>query len=351
MTNVQPSSRVAVVILNWNGKHHLETYLPSVLQWTPEHVDVWVADNGSEDGSVAWLQSTHRDRVRVVELPHNVGFAEGYNQALAHIEADWYVLLNSDVRIVEPWIDPVIDVMQAREWAVASPLLVQDVDPTRCEHAGAAGGWLDIDGYPFCIGRVFDSCELVEDRHTANREVFWASGACFFIRRDAWEMAGGFDGSLFAHMEEIDVCWRLKNLGLRVGCVGSVRVQHLGGGTLAVASPKKTFLNFRNNLIVMLKNRRGFWPVFMVRRMALDGLAAWKFLLGGEVRLFWAVGKAHAGLYGRLFETLKTRRRLREVAVSPKDPLVGWWPRSLVWHHFVRGAQTVWNLPDFFPGR
>lgn len=337
------SSRVAVVVLNWNGQHHLETYLPSVVENTPESAQLFVADNGSTDGSVVWLKDHHSARVKVLELGENFGFAEGYNRAISKVDADIYVLLNSDVRLEGPWIEPILEAMDAESWDVASPLVVQDMDPARCEHAGAAGGWMDGDGYPFCLGRVFDNVEVVDDWHRQNREVFWASGACLFIRAEAWQKVNGFDGSLFAHMEEIDLCWRLKNLGHRVGCVGTVQVRHLGGGTLPTSSPFKTYLNFRNNLLVMLKNRNGIWPLFMFRRMVLDGVAAWKFLLVGQWRQFLAVGQAHGMLYVRLPQTLRERRRLKELRENAPNR-VGWWNRSVVWSHFARGVQRARDL-------
>ena len=341
MTQMNTSS-VAVVILNWNGRHHLETYLPSVVaQTSSEHV-IWVADNGSSDDSVSWLRE-HHSEVKVLELGQNWGFAEGYNQALAHIDADVYVLLNSDVRVEGPWVEPVLAVMEAESWSVASPLIRQDLAPSLCEHAGAAGGWMDKDGYPFCLGRMFQTVETVDDWLMQNREVFWASGACFFIRKSAWLEANGFDGSLFAHMEEIDLCWRLKNRGHRVGCAGTVSVRHLGGGTLSTFSPFKTYLNFRNNLIVMLKNRPGCWPTFMFRRMTLDGIAAWRMLASGQWRQFLAVGKAHGAFYLRLPATLKVRKSLKDAPSKPRNDK-GWWRHSVVWAHFAKGQTKARDL-------
>ncbi|MDA0939573.1 MAG: glycosyltransferase family 2 protein [Bacteroidetes bacterium] len=337
------SPSVAVVVLNWNGLDHLKTYLPSVLSNTPAWAEVWVADNGSTDGSLEWVSGTHGQRIRTLALGENWGFAEGYNRALNQVKADVFVLLNSDVRIDGPWLEPMLAVMDREGWDVASPRVVQDVNPSFCEHAGAAGGWMDVDGYPFCLGRLFESVEEVDDWHRQDREVFWASGACFFIRREAWAAAGGFDGSLFAHMEEIDLCWRLKNAGKRVGCAGTVEVRHLGGGTLQTTSPFKTYLNFRNNLVVMLKNRPGFWPGFMFRRMALDGIAAWKMLLSGNVRQFWAVGQAHGAFYLRLRSTLRVRRELSNMRTAQND-LVGWWNHSVVWAYFVQRRRRARDL-------
>lgn len=334
---------VAVVILNWNGLQHLKTYLPSVLKHTPRSVDIWVADNGSSDDSVSWLRSVHPTSVRVLELGENFGFAAGYNQALKKIDAEVYVLLNSDVRIVEPWIEPILSTMNARGWAVASPLVAQDANPSMCEHAGAAGGFMDRDGYPFCAGRMFDVLEPVDEWLAKEREVFWASGACFFIRKKAWIECNGFDSDLFAHMEEIDLCWRLKNLGHRVGCVGHVKVLHLGGGTLATSSPFKTYLNFRNNLTILLKNKDGFWPWLIFRRMSLDGVAAWRMLFEGKFRQFLAVGRAHGAFYLRLASTLRKRKALR-LSRSASPNHVGWWPQSVTWARFGSGVERVREL-------
>ena len=336
-------SDVAVVILNWNGIDHLKTYLPSVLEHTPLDVAIWVADNGSTDDSVPWLAKTHANRVKVLELGGNWGFAAGYNRALSQIDAEVYVLLNSDVRIVESWVAPTLSAMDAYGWDVASPLIAQDVNPGMCEHAGAAGGFMDRDGFPFCAGRIFDTVEPVDEWLARDREVFWASGACFFIRKKAWLKSGGFDPTLFAHMEEIDLCWRLKNLGHNIGCAGRVKVLHLGGGTLNTSSPFKTYLNFRNNLIILLKNKRGHWPLFMFRRMTLDGLAAWRMLLEGQWRQFLAVGRAHGMFYVRLISTLKERQRLRRVRASTPNE-VGWWPQSVTWARFGKGIKRVRDL-------
>lgn len=336
-------SNVAVVILNWNGIDHLKTYLPSVLEHSPQDVTVWVADNGSTDDSVAWLEKAHSNAVQVLELGENWGFAAGYNRALAQIDAEVYVLLNSDVRIVEPWIEPTLTAMDEHGWDVASPLIAQDVNPTLCEHAGAAGGFMDRDGYPFCAGRMFDVVEPVDEWLARDREVFWASGACFFITKNAWMNSGGFDPTLFAHMEEIDLCWRLKNLGHQIGCAGQVKVLHLGGGTLNSSSPFKTYLNFRNNLIILLKNKPGLWPLFMFRRMTLDGLAAWRMLFEGQGRQFLAVGRAHGVFYLRLISTLRERRALRRKRVSSPN-VVGWWPNSVTWARFGKGIKRVRDL-------
>ena len=229
---------------------------PSVLTHTPSDVAIWVVDNGSEDASVDWLKNNVAERVQVLELKENHGFAGATTGPRAdrcrHVCSS-----NSDVRVEGDWVTPVLECMEQMDWDVASPRVVQRrswiVRARRC------GRRMDgQDGYPFCLGRIFNAVEPSEDWHARDREVFWASGACFFIRKSAWRKADGFDSALFAHMEEIDLCWRLKNEGHRVGCVGTVSVRHLGGGTLQTTSPFKTYLNFRNNLVIMLKNRDGF---------------------------------------------------------------------------------------------
>ena len=346
------SPTVAVVVLNWNGLNHLKTYLPSVLATTPAWAEVWVADNGSTDGSLEWVRDSHGSRVRTLALGENFGFAEGYNRALTQVNADVFVLLNSDVRTDGPWLEPVLAVMEREGWDVASPRMVQDVNPSVCEHAGAAGGWMDVDGYPFCLGRLFDSVEEVDGWHRMDREVFWASGACFFIRKAAWVAAGGFDGSLFAHMEEIDLCWRLKNRGYRIGVCGSSVVYHLGGGTLQKISPFKSYLNFRNNLYLLVKNhhRKPLYPM-LLRRMVLDGIAAIKFLSEGSTPLFGAVWKAHRDFRVQ-FKTMKKKRQLELKSIrsatgaGPCKPLnyAGWYQGSILLAYFLRRKHVFEEL-------
>ncbi|MBR4739428.1 MAG: glycosyltransferase family 2 protein [Bacteroidales bacterium] len=285
--------RVAVVILNWNGRPMLERFLPSVVA-TSEEADVVVADNGSTDGSVAFLQE-HYPQVRLIELDKNYGFAEGYNRALQQVEADYYVLLNSDVECTPRWIEPVVEMMDAEpRIAIAQPKLLMYDQKNTFEYAGGAGGFIDCYGYPFCRGRLFSSLERDHGQYDDPCDIFWATGACMFVRASVWKELGGLDDDFFAHMEEIDFCWRTHLAGYRVCYCPQSTVYHVGGGTLPKSSPFKTELNFRNNLSMLYKNmprgRRG-WVLAM--RLWLDRVAAVKFLLEGHVGEYKAVRKAH----------------------------------------------------------
>lgn len=349
MTNLPPSPTVAVAILNWNGVHHLEHYLPSVVANSPE-AEVVVIDNGSTDESIPWLRA-HFPGVRIVALPENLGFAGGYNAGLQQVEADVFVLLNSDVRVTPDWIPPVLRMMSAG-YAACAPKLRNDSDPDLLEYAGAAGGYMDRDGFMFCAGRIFEVFETDAGQYDSDREVFWASGAAMFVRSDAWRAVGGLDVDFFAHMEEIDLCWRLKNRGHRVGVCGHSAVYHLGGGTLQKLNPFKTYLNFRNNLFLLFKNHhRVWWPGMLVRRMLLDGVAALKFLAEGNGELFRAVFRAHMSFYKAFFTTWAKRRSERQAIASGlhSGPLLpynyaGWYRRSILWDYFAKHRVTFDEL-------
>ena len=244
----------AVVILNWNGKHMMEKFLPSVTAHTSGDAEVIIADNGSTDDSIEFLH-THYPDLRIIQLDQNYGFAEGYNRALAQIEADYYVLLNDDVEVTPHWVEPVIEQMQQNPLtAICQPKLLMYDQRDTFEYAGAAGGFIDRYGYPFCRGRLFDVVEKDHGQYDDPCEIFWASGAAMFVRADVWHQLGGLDGDFFAHMEEIDFCWRAKNKGYRVEYCPKSAIYHVGGGTLPKSNPRKTFLNFRNNLSMLYKN-------------------------------------------------------------------------------------------------
>ncbi|MBP5527319.1 MAG: glycosyltransferase family 2 protein [Bacteroidales bacterium] len=287
--------RIAVVILNWNGRLMLERFMPSVVAHSGE-ADVVVADNGSTDDSVNFMQQ-HYPQVRLMTFDKNYGFAEGYNRALdgLGVEYDYYVLLNSDVECTQHWLEPVVEMMDAEsDIAIAQPkLLMYDAKDT-FEYAGGAGGFIDRYGYPFCRGRLFSTLEKDCGQYNDQRDIFWATGACMFVRASVWKELGGLDGDFFAHMEEIDFCWRTHLAGYRVCYCPQSTVFHVGGGTLPKSSPFKTELNFRNNLSMLYKNlperRRG---VVLAMRMWLDRVAALKFLLEGHVGEYKAVRKAH----------------------------------------------------------
>lgn len=285
---------IAVVILNWNGKHMMERFLPSVTANTTGDAEVIIADNGSTDDSIEFLR-THYPDLRIVQLDKNYGFAGGYNLALEQIEADYYVLLNDDVEVAPNWIAPVIEQMQQNEkTAICQPKLLMYDQRDTFEYAGGAGGFIDSYGYPFCRGRMFDTVEKDHGQYDDPCEIFWATGAAMFVRADVWKELGGLDADFFAHMEEIDFCWRAKNAGYRVEYCPKSVVYHVGGGTLPKSNPRKTFLNFRNNMAMLYKNlpaSRRCW-VMAVRRL-LDYVAACKFLDGKNTGEFKAVFEAH----------------------------------------------------------
>ena len=246
-------NKVAVVILNWNGQSFLEKFLPNVIKYSQE-VQIIVADNQSSDNSVAFLKDKFPE-VSIIINPSNDAFAKGYNLALKQVQAEYYVLLNSDVEVTENWIEPIVSLMQSNpKIAACQPKILDYNQPSKFEYAGASGGFIDKYGYPFCRGRIFNVLEEDKGQYDSSMEVFWATGACMFVRSDAFWKVGGFDDDYFAHMEEIDVCWRMKNIGYQIFIEPKSKVYHVGGGTLNKLSPRKTFLNFRNNLITLTKN-------------------------------------------------------------------------------------------------
>lgn len=301
--------KTAIIILNYNGVAHLRRFLPSVIKHNPQNVDIIVADNGSTDNSIAFLQEEFPS-VRLISLPKNYGFAGGYNEALNQVTADIYVLLNSDVEVTPNWLEPLLSEMEERPDVTACQPKIRSVENRKhFEYAGAAGGFLDKNGYSFCRGRLFDFSERDIGQHDDNREVFWASGACLLIRSSAFHEAEGFDPTLFAHMEEIDLCWRLKNQGHRIYCFPHSTVYHLGGGTLAATNPRKTYLNFRNNLSIIVKNDyRDSLFIKVFKRLLLDGAAAGYMLVTSGPVHFIAVLKAHFHFYSNLSRLLKERK-------------------------------------------
>jgi GT2 family glycosyltransferase len=286
--------KVAIVILNWNGLKHLSQFLPSVMQSDWPNLEIVVGDNASSDGSVKFLQNSFPS-ICIIQNDDNYGFTGGYNRVLKQVEADYYILLNSDIEVTPNWIKPVIELMESDALiAAAAPKIKSYHLQTHFEHAGAAGGFIDSYGYPFCRGRIF--YELEEDRGQYNQsgEVFWASGAALFIKKKHWDETGGFDERFFAHMEEIDLCWRLKNMGYKVMYCAESEVYHVGGGTLDKENPFKTYLNFRNNLLLLKKNLpfgRSFFTISL--RFWLDLLAIARFMNEGKRKDAWAISRAH----------------------------------------------------------
>jgi GT2 family glycosyltransferase len=292
---------VAVVILNWNGVAHLRTYLPSVVQYSQKH-QIIVADNGSTDNSVEVLRSEF-PTVKIIELKENYGFCKGYNEALKQVKADIYVLLNSDVEVTENWIEPIKNLFENdSKMGACQPKLLSWVEKDKFEYAGAGGGFIDMFGYPFCRGRIFDTLETDTGQYNDTTEVMWATGACMFIKADVYHSLGGLDAFFFAHMEEIDLCWRIRNAGFKIAYYGESTVYHLGGGTLPHKNPRKTFLNFRNSLFLLYKNMPlGVFLLILLPRLVLDGIAGLKFLAEKESGHFLAVLKAHFAFYGAVF--------------------------------------------------
>lgn len=325
---------VAVVIIHWNKRSLLEQFLPSVLESTYPNLEIYLADNASTDDSVAWVKQYH-SKVKVIQLPENKGYAGGYNAALKQVKADYYILLNNDVEVPPHWIEPVISCMEQHpRWAAAQPKVLQYRDKTLFEYAGAAGGCMDPLGYVFCRGRLFESLEKDEGQYNDAREVFWASGACLFIRSKAFHESGGFDEDFFAHMEEIDLCWRLQLMGYHIGYCADASVYHLGGSTLQKAHPQKTYLNFRNSLQMILKNAplSVLWWLIPVRS-TLDLLSSFFFIANGQRPHSWAIHRAHADFFFKFGKWWKARKNVVR-KVSP-DQLKGVYKGSVVYEHFL----------------
>lgn len=321
--------KVAVVILNYNGRNFLEKFLPSVVKYA-DGSEIIVADNASTDDSVRFLKNTYPN-IKLIQLPDNEGFAGGYNEALKQISAEYYVLLNSDVEVTSNWLRPIIELMESNKLiAACQPKIRSFHQKTHFEYAGAAGGYIDWLGYPFCRGRVFDSYEEDLGQYNDTKEVFWATGACMFVKADVFHKLGGFDASFFAHMEEIDLCWRMKNAGHQIFYCSNSVVFHVGGGTLHKSNPHKTFLNYRNGLAMLYKNlpaKKMVTTIFL--RLVLDGISGVKLLLSGSFADFWAVIKAHFAFYTMI---PKLERH------SPKE-VSQIYQKSIVWEYFGKGKK------------
>lgn len=333
--------KIAIVILNWNGKGFLEQFLPSVVAHA-DGADIWVIDNASTDDSIAFLNSTY-PTIGIIQNLENGGFAKGYNEGLQTICADTYILLNSDIEVTPGWIAPIKTLMENHPDILAcQPKVKAFNNKSFFEHAGAAGGFMDRYGYTFCRGRVFAETEQDTGQYNDSREIFWATGACLFIRANTFHAQGGFDSDFFAHMEEIDLCWRLKNQGGKIWYCAESTVYHVGGGTLDYGSPQKTFLNFRNNLYTITKNERsGLLALQIFRRLILDGIASLKFLFALQFRHIWAVIKAHYHYFWRLPTMLKKRRELgKKLEINQKGTYNG----SIVWQAFAKGHKKYSDL-------
>ena len=329
--------KVAIVILNWNGEQMLRRFLPSVLQHSENVADIVVADNASTDASLAFLEKEF-PTVRTIVLDRNYGFTEGYNRALNQVENEYYVLLNSDVEVTEGWLDTLVSFMDSH--------LEAEHDHTLFEYAGASGGYIDRYGYPFCRGRLFESVEKDEGQYDDVCEVMWATGACLMIRRTDYWRVDGLDGRFFAHNEEIDLCWRLCNLGRKIYCVPQSHVFHVGGGTLPKGNPMKTFLNFRNNLTMLYKNLPESELRHVMRvRCLLDYVAAFKSLiLDRDIGEFKAVLRGRRAFKAWRHQFDSDRLAIQNLRVNQTDPMRK--PYSLLWQFYAHGIHTYKKLKN-----
>ena len=335
--------KVAVVILNWNGEAMLRRFLPTVVRYSCDEAEIWVADNASGDASVQLLRE-HFPSVKLIQLDKNYGFAEGYNRALAQIEAEYYVLLNSDVEVTHHWLTPLVEYMDAYpDVAACQPKLLSEANRDYFEYAGASGGFIDRYGYPFCRGRIFNTVEEDNGQYDYIIDILWATGACMLIRSADYREAHGLDGRFFAHNEEIDLCWRLRQRGRRIVCIPESEVYHVGGGTLPKSNPMKTFLNFRNNLTMLYKNLPDgeLKGVMRVRRV-LDYVAALKMLVADRSWAdFKAVVKARRAFYRWRHNFDDDRREIGRTRTAGLSERVGY---SILWQYYVKGRKTFSRL-------
>lgn len=324
-------NQIAVVILNWNGVKLLEQFLPSVIQYSGEAV-IYVADNASTDTSVNFVKE-HFPSVKIIENKGNFGYAKGYNEALQFVEEEIYALVNSDIEVTENWLQPILSLFDKEpKTAIIQPKLLDFKNKEYFEYAGAGGGFIDKYGFPFCRGRIFETVEKDNGQYNDTTPIFWASGACFFIRKEVFHKLKGFDVDFFAHQEEIDLCWRAFNKGYVAKYCGASTVYHVGGATLEAGNPKKTYLNFRNSLWMMLKNlpKGQLFPVLFIR-LVLDGIAGLRFLTQGKVKHLWAILSAHFSFYYHIFRFLGKR----DVKQKPDYFKI----KSIVYRYFVKSGK------------
>ncbi|HLO58651.1 MAG TPA: glycosyltransferase family 2 protein [Bacteroidales bacterium] len=337
-------TNLAVVILNWNGEHYLRKFLPSVISNSDVgETEIIVADNGSTDNSISCLRNEFPG-VRIIELKENYGFARGYCKALEQIFANYYLLLNSDVEVTPGWLVPLLAAMEEDPGRGACmPKILSYSQPEYFEYAGASGGFIDRLGYPFCRGRILSVLEKDEGQYNDTRNIFWASGACMMVRASAYEKAGGLDGEFFAHMEEIDLCWRLHRTGHTISVVPASVVFHVGGGTLPNNTPRKLYLNYRNNLFLLFKNLPlvQLIPVVLIR-MVLDGMSALVYLLQGSGKFFAAVLRAHGAFYRSIPLLITMRRRMGGTMKTRMFREI--YPGSILFHFFVKRKRKFGQL-------
>lgn len=323
--------KIAVVILNWNGRQLLEQFLPSVILHSAD-AQIYIADNASTDTSLAYVSSTFPE-IKIIENNGNFGFAKGYNEALKNVHEPYLALINSDIEVTQNWLQPILNIFEnQKDIAIIQPKILDFKRKTHFEYAGAAGGFIDQLGYPFCRGRIFNTIEKDNKQFDDEIPIFWASGACFFIRNEVFKTLNGFDDTFFAHQEEIDLCWRAFNHNFKTIYTSKSVVYHVGGATLNEENPKKTFLNFRNSLFMLIKNvpiNKLFIILFI--RLSLDGIAGIQFLIKGKVRHCFAILKAHFAFYKHFIHYYKKRMK------TPKNNYFK--TKSIVFTYFLKNGK------------
>jgi GT2 family glycosyltransferase len=321
--------KIALVILNWNGKDLLQQFLPSIIKYSEDRANIYVADNASEDDSVSFIKNNY-PAINIIQNKHNGGYAKGYNDSLKQLDEELFILMNNDVEVSLNWLDPIVQEFEKDQALVAAqPKILDHKNKDQFEYAGAAGGFIDRLGYPFCRGRIFNTIEKDTGQYNDTIPIFWATGACLIVRREAFMGVGGFDEDLFTHQEEIDLCWRMKANGGIVKYIGSSNVYHVGGATLPSANPTKTFYNFRNTLLVLLKNVNGSKVWFLILlRLILDGFAGLLFLFQGKPKHIVAIIKSHFSFYRLIPSYLKKRKK-------EGSNMKYYHTNSVVWKYFV----------------
>jgi len=327
--------KLSVIILNWNGKNLLERFLPSLIKFS-EGFDIYLVDNNSEDNSIELVKEKFQS-IKIIQLKKNYGFAEGYNIATKKIDSEIYCFLNSDVRVTKNWLNPIIEIFKNNQHiSIIQPKILDEKKPEKFEYCGAAGGFIDKLGYPYCRGRIFNTTEVDKNQYQ-DREIFWASGACFFVRSKNFKDLGGFDINFFAHMEEIDFCWRNYNRGGITYYTNLSKVFHLGGQSLKSSNPKKTFLNFRNSLLTVTKNTPNPLLLIVIFRLLLDGLAGVKFMIEGKPSHMFSILKAHISYYKNLIKVLKFR-------YNNKNRKIYNYEFSIVFKYHILRVKSFMNL-------
>jgi GT2 family glycosyltransferase len=336
--------KTAVIILNWNGIRYLQMFLKTVAKYSisPE-TDVYIADNGSTDGSADWVAENFKE-VKLIRFDRNYGFAGGYNRAIEQLDAEYFVLINSDIEVTGGWLVPLVRYMEENHDAAAcQPKILSYERKDYFEHAGAAGGFIDKYGYPFCRGRILNIAERDEGQYDNEADIFWSSGACMIVRAEAWRKCGGFDADFFAHMEEIDLCWRFHKAGFRAGFIPWTTVYHIGGGSLAYDSPYKIYLNFRNSLFLLYKNLPDDkLSSRLLSRMILDGLAAVIFLVKGRFSYFNAIFKAHISYYKSKGELRRKREMVKKLGENNTSGFI--LNKSIIFEFYIKGIKTYNRL-------